>query len=60
MTKKPPIKKNIKRNNKSSTGSFDDDIIDNHNMVLDDIISADQLFKKIFEDQSIIEDLLVN
>ena len=60
MTKKPPAKRNIKRKNKPSTGSFGDDIIDNHNMVLDDNISADKLFKKIFEDQSIVEDLLVN
>ena len=51
---------NIKRKNKPSTEPFDDDIIDNHNMVLDDNISADKLFKKIFEDQSIVEDLLVN
>ncbi len=60
MTKKTPIKKNIKRKNKPSSDIFDDDIIDNHNMVLDDNISADKLFKKIFEDQSIVEDLLVN
>ncbi len=60
MTEKPPTKKNIISENEPSTGSFNENIIDNHNMVLNHKISADQLFKKIFEDQSIIEDLLVN